>query len=93
MDKSDEEYDSHERRLGVNADLRARLDEVAGKVSKHPELTEDDMNQLYELTRDYYRRSYVSVSFDILHVIREVHADDFSPALLALLESVMGRRD
>ena len=90
MGKSDEDYGDPERRQGINADLRARLIEIARKVSEHPELTEDDMNQLYELIRDYDLRGSGSTSFDMLQIVREMHAKGLSPALLALLDNVMG---
>ena len=92
MGNSDEDYAGPEKRQKRNADLRARLDEVAKNVSKNPELTEDDMSPLYELTRDYYRRSHESRSFDMLQFVKEGHASKYNPALLALLDDLMGRR-
>ena len=80
-----------ERRQESNADLRARLNEIGKKVSDHPKLTEDDMSQLYELMRNYYRRGLVSRSFDMLQIVRDAHADEFSPAMQALLDNVLDR--
>ena len=45
---------------------------------------------LFDLMRDYYRRGRGSRSPD-MRLVREEHADELSPALLALLGSVMGR--
>lgn len=85
------EQRSIERRQERNAVLRARLDEVARNVSEHPELREGDMSQLYELIRDYDQIGPENISFNILQVVREVHADEFSPALMAMLDDVMGK--
>ena len=92
MGKSDEDYGGPERRQERNAELRTRLTEADKKVSKHPELTEDDMNQLYKATRGYYERVPVGRSFEMLQAVREEHADKFSPALVALIDSVLGGR-
>ncbi len=101
MGASDESNDAPERRnlerrrlvrrKKGTADLRIRLDEVARQVSSHPLLTEDDLIPLYGLMRDYYQRGLLGSSYDMLQVIRERHADEFSPPLLALLDKVMGR--
>ena len=48
------------------------------------------MSQLYELIRDYDRIGLGGRSSDLLQVVREENADEFSPALLAALDDVMG---
>ena len=80
------------RRKKGTAELRAELEEIAKKVGDHPKLTEDDMRTLYLLMRALHRRGLEGRSFAMLQIVREEHADEFSPALLALLESVLGRR-
>ena len=90
LDLSVQAYPGPERRQERNADLRAELDELGKKVSEHPELTEDDMSHLNKLIRDYYLRFLGSRSADLIGLVREEHADEFSPAMLALLENVLG---
>ena len=92
MGKSDEDYAGRERRQENYSDLRARLNEIAWKVSEHPELTEDDMSQLYELIRDYAKEiGPGNVSYDMLQDVREVYEDELSLALLELIDDVMAR--
>ena len=42
--------------------------------------------------RDLYRSGLGGRSSGMLRLVRDVHADDLSPALLALMDSVLGRR-
>ena len=92
MNNSPPTHDDPERRHESNADLRAQLDDINQKVSDSPKLTEDDMSQLFELTRDYYRHGIGQRSPDLLRLVREEHSDELSPVMLALLDDVLGRR-
>ncbi len=94
MNDSTPTYEGSERRRRVRlkkstAELHAELEEIAEKVGDHPNLTGDDMRMLYLLMRDFYRRGLEGRSFDMLQIVREEHADEFSPALLALVEDVL----
>ena len=92
MKNSTPTHDGPERRQESNADLRARLDEIARKVLVHPKLTEDDLRQLYVLMSDLYLSGpRSSRSSDVLELVREEYEDEFSPAMLALLDDVLGR--
>ncbi len=92
MDKTDEEYAGRERRQERNAELRAYMEEIAEKVGDSSELTEDDLSQLFELMHDLYWSGLGSSrSSDLLEIVREEYADELNPALLALLDKVMGR--
>ena len=92
MGKADEAYVGPERRQERNAELRAEMDEIAERVEDNSELTEDDLSQLFELMRDLYWSGLGSTpSSYLLEIVREEYADGLSPAMLALLESVMGR--
>ena len=92
MDKADEYYDGPERRQERNEELRAVMEEIAEKVGDYRTLTEDDLRQLYVLMRDLYLSGpRSSRSSDVLELVREEHADEFSPAMLALLDDVLGR--
>ena len=91
MDKSDEAYAGRERRQERNAELRAYMEEIAEKVGDYPTLTGDDLSQLYVLMRDLYWSGLGSSrSSDLLEIVREEHADEFNPAMLALLDDVLG---
>ena len=90
MGKSDEAYGGPERRQDSNAKLRAEFEEIGEKVTGSLKLTKDDMNQLSELMRDYHRRGLANRSPDLIRLVREEHADELSPALLALLDNVLG---
>ena len=90
MDKSDEEYGGPERRQEPNADLRAEYDEILNKITDTPKLTEGDMNQVRDLMRNYYRRGLGSHSVDLIRLVKEEHALELSPAMLALLDNVLG---
>ena len=92
MGVSDEAYGGPERRQERNAELRAEMDKIAEKVGDSSELTEDDLSQLFELMHDLYWSGLVSSrSSELLEIVREEYADDLSPALLALLDDVLGR--
>ena len=91
MGNSEEVYGGPDRRKNVNADLRARLDEVARKLSHNPKLTEDDLRQLYLLMRHLYWSGLGSSrSSDLLELVKEEYAGELNPAMLALLDDVMG---
>ena len=93
MDNADEDYGGPERRQERNADLRAYMKEIAEKVGDYPPLTEDDLRQLYLLMRDLYWAGIGSSrTLDLLELVREEHTDEFNPAMLALLDNVLGRR-
>ncbi len=91
MSDSDEDYGGRERREERNADLRAEFDELGKKVTDGLKLTRDDKDHLQYLLRYYYRRGLGSRSPDLLRLVREEHEDELSPAMLALLDNVLGR--
>ena len=91
MDKADEEYAGRERRQKGTTELRAEMDEIAEDVGDSSELTGDDMIQLYAHIRDLYRSGLGGHSSGMLRLVRDVHADNLSPALLELMDSVLGR--
>lgn len=93
MSKSDEAYAGPERRQKGTAVLRAEMDELAEDVGDSSELTGDDMIQLYAHIRDLYRSGLGGRSSGMLRLVRDVHANDLSPALLELMDSVLGRKD
>ena len=91
MGGSDEDDDGPERRQQRNADLRAEFNEIGKKVTDSPILREADMRLLYQMMRDIQLRGLGSHSPDLLRLVREEHADELNPAMLALLDSVLGR--
>ena len=89
---TDEGFGGPERRQKSNANLRAIWTNSFKNLSASSKITEDDLSQLFELMRDYYLSDFGSRSSDLLQLVREQHADELNPALLALLDSVMRRR-
>ena len=85
-----EAFGGPERRQEDNADLRAEFDEIGKNVTDSPNITETEMSRLFELLRVYQRRGISQRSPDLLLLVREEHADEFSPALLTLLDSALG---
>jgi len=90
MSDTDEEYAGRERRQESNADLRAEYDEILDKITDTPKLTEGDMNQVRDLMLNYYRRGLGSRSVDLIRLVKEEHAYELSPPMLALLDNVLG---
>ena len=90
MDKSDETYGGPERRREINVELRAIWANSFKKISHSSEVTEDDLNQLFELMRNYYGRGHGERSSEILQFVRAEPAGDLSPAMLTFLDSVLG---
>ncbi len=89
MRKSDEAYSGAERRQNVNAGLRTKLDEIGKKAADSSNITAADMSRLFELLRVFQRRGISQRSPDLLRLVREEHANEFCPALLALLDKAL----
>ena len=91
MSETDRVYSGSERRQDGNVELRAKMDEIDEKGTDSLKISKDDMSQLFELLRDFYRRGLGSRSPDLLRLVRKEHADELSPAMLSLLDNVLGR--